>query len=466
MSTTSRRGAAADEFGRAPATPHAPRPAGPGAPPPTPIGEHRREPGGTAGGLWGLARLAAVVAAVVALFVLAGLTPLLIVIVAIIVIVMVHELGHFATAKWSHMKVTEYFIGFGPRLWSIRRGETDYGFKAIPAGGYVKIPGMSNLEEIDPTDEERTYRQQPFHKRIIVASAGSFMHIVMALLLAYGAILYFGAPTSVRIKIAGLTHFAGHARSPAMAAGLKPGDVLMAVDGRRIDSVTAFETTVHHSVGRPLALTVDRHGQTVHLTVTPAAGHLIATTPTTGLTLGAPRGSAKAIGVLGISETIHEIFTPEGPVRAIGTSVIDLGRDVDLTVRYIPEGIHNLYSSLLNAKVAEQSAKDGKRPVSIIGIGRVATQAEQSGILDLIEVLIAINVAFALLNMLPMLPLDGGHVAIAVYERIRTRRGRPYYQADAAKLMPVAYGFMAVLMVIVISAVYLDIAYPVRNPFH
>ena len=135
-------------------------------------------------------------AAIVALFLVAGLSALLIVIVAIIVMVMVHELGHFATAKWSRMKVTEYFVGFGPRLWSIRRGETEYGVKAIPAGGYVKIPGMSNLEEIDPADEAGTYRQQPFHKRIIVASAGSFMHFVMAFLLAYGALLFFGNPTS------------------------------------------------------------------------------------------------------------------------------------------------------------------------------------------------------------------------------------------------------------------------------
>ena len=94
------------------------------------------------------------------------------------------------------MKVTEYFVGFGPRLWSVRRGETDYGIKAIPAGGYVKIPGMTNLEEIDPADEARTYRQPPFHKRIIVACAGSFMHFVMAFLLAWGALLFFGTPTT------------------------------------------------------------------------------------------------------------------------------------------------------------------------------------------------------------------------------------------------------------------------------
>ncbi len=117
---------------------------------------------------------------------------------------MLHELGHFATAKWSHMKVTEYFVGFGPRLWSIRRGETEYGVKAIPAGGYVKIPGMTNLEEIDPEDEPRTYRRKPFHNRIIVASAGSFMHFVIAFLLAWSAILYFGTPSSSAVPGGGV----------------------------------------------------------------------------------------------------------------------------------------------------------------------------------------------------------------------------------------------------------------------
>ena len=106
-------------------------------------------------------------AVVVALFVAFGLGALLAVIAAIVAMVMLHELGHFATAKWSGMKVTEYFVGFGPRLWSIRRGETEYGVKAIPAGGYVRIIGMTSAEEIHPDDEPRAYRNQPFGKRSI-----------------------------------------------------------------------------------------------------------------------------------------------------------------------------------------------------------------------------------------------------------------------------------------------------------
>jgi membrane-associated protease RseP (regulator of RpoE activity) len=428
------------------------------APPRAPA-EHER-PQGSA---WALVRLAVVIATVVAIFLLLGWGPLLLVIVAIVVMVMVHELGHFATAKWSHMKVTEYFVGFGPRLWSVRRGETDYGVKAIPAGGYVKIPGMTNMEEIDPADEARTYRQQPFHNRIMVACAGSFMHFVMAFLLAYGAVLFFGVPTSVQVPIAGFVKWPGHAQTAAQQAGLHKGDVVVSIDGKKLDTATEVAHIVNRSPGRPLRFTVRRDGRLLHLTVTPAIGHYEAD----GTEVLGPGGhGTRTVGLIGFAPGQPVgVFSPEGPVRALGTSVVDVGRDTALTVRSVPKAFGSLYSSLTSNKAAEQSAQTGQRPESIVGAVRTATQAEQSGILYLIEILIALNIAFGLLNMLPMLPLDGGHVAIAVYERIRTRRGRPYYQADAAKLLPVVYVFSALLIVVVVSALYLDIVHPVANPF-
>jgi membrane-associated protease RseP (regulator of RpoE activity) len=426
------------------------------APPRAPVGPPRQ------GSAWALVRLAAVVAAVVALFLLLGWGPLLLVIAAVVVMVMVHELGHFATAKWSHMKVTEYFVGFGPRLWSVRRGETEYGVKAIPAGGYVKIPGMTNLEEIDPADEARTYRQQPFRNRILVACAGSFMHFLMAFLLAYGALLYFGAPTpAVAMTITGFEHWAGHAQTAAQQAGLRKGDQVVAINGRTLTSATQFADVVGRSTGEPVHLTVDRGGRTLHLTVVPAAGHHVGTSEA----LGPGTGKEKTVGLIGVSLGGASVFAPEGPVRGLGTAVIDVGRDTALTVRSVPKAFSALYSSVTSTKAANQSARTGDRPESIVGAVRTATQAEQSGILYLIEILIALNIAFGLLNMLPMLPLDGGHVAIAVYERVRTRRGRPYYQADAAKLLPVVYVFSALLVVVVVSALYLDIVHPVANPF-
>ncbi len=405
--------------------------------------------------VWAFLRLGAVMAVVAALFVLAGMGALLIVIVALIIMVMLHELGHFATAKWSKMKVTEFFVGFGPRLWSVRRGETEYGFKAIPAGGYVKIPGMSNLEEIDPEDEAGTYRQKPIRNRILVASAGSIVHLLIALVLAYVAVLAFGAPT--RVQIAGFSVWPSHRATAAQAAGLRPGDVVTAVNGHQMSTPTAFLTTVEHSAGKPVHLTVERDGHTKNLTVTPVLGHVNGTTETLGAA-----GSGTAIGLIGVHDTLA--FSPEGPVRGAGTAAADLGHTIDTYVRVVPQSFTNLYHDIVNPS-SNHTQAGSERTMSIIGIGRTATQAEQSGIYTLLWFFILINIAFAIINMLPMLPLDGGHVAIAVYERIRTPRGKPYYQADAAKLMPVAYAFMALLMVVVVASAYLDIAHPVANPF-
>lgn len=412
-----------------------------------------------------LLRLLIVLAAVVGIFVTFGLGDLLVVIVAIIIMVMVHELGHFLTAKWSHMKVTEYFVGFGPRLWSIRRGETDYGVKPILAGGYVKIIGMTSLEEVDPVDEPRTYRQQPFHKRIIVASAGSFMHFVMAFLLAYSVILYFGVPSSNGVEIGGFVHWAGHRLNAAQRAGLHVGDEIVGVDGHPITNPSQLTTAINGSPGRPLSVSVLRDGHHVNLSVTPDIGHALSNG--TEL-LGPYPGSAKPVGLIGI--TTAPLRTSEGPFRATGTAVIDIGRVTAATVAglghlFSLHGLSSLYNQVTSPRAAAKASNNGTRIESIVGAVRTATQAEQAGIINLIEVLIALNIVIGIVNMIPMLPLDGGHVAVAVYERVRTRKGRPYYRADTAKLMPVVYAFVAVLLVIVASAVFLDIAHPMANPF-
>jgi membrane-associated protease RseP (regulator of RpoE activity) len=434
--------------------------------PPTPGEPDRTQapPEPSRSSTWALVRLGVGIATVVALFLLAGWAPLLIVIVAVILMVMIHELGHFATAKWSGMKVTEYFVGFGPKLWSVRRGETEYGIKAIPAGGYVKIPGMSNLEEIDPDDEERTYRRQPFNRRIIVACAGSFMHFLMAFLLAYGAILYFGTPTAnVHDKIVSFATWPGHAKTVAQQDGLRKGDVVTAVNGHPVKvtgQTTTFIKTVNRSIGKPVHLTVERGGRTIPLVVTPVAGHRVGTT-------GEATGPGKhgSVGLIGIEPQRQAVFVPEGAFAALGTAGVNLGQFTERTFSAVPESFSNLFKSLGNSQVAQQSAKSGARPESIFGAVRTATQAEQTGILYLIYILIALNLGLGILNLLPMLPLDGGHVAIAVYERIRTRRGRPYYQADVQKLLPVVYAFVAALGVVVLAALYLDIAHPVVSPF-
>src|SRR5438477_4664964 len=147
-----------------------------------------------------LVRLAFFVAIVLVLAIVTGFSPFLGVIFALIAIVMLHEFGHFVTAKWAGMKVSEYFFGFGPRLWSIKKGETEYGIKAIPVGGYVRIIGMNNLENVDPADEPRTYRQKSYPRRLSVAFAGSFMHFLLAFVLLMILWTSVGVPDQVTTR--------------------------------------------------------------------------------------------------------------------------------------------------------------------------------------------------------------------------------------------------------------------------
>src|SRR5687767_10271383 len=156
-----------------------------------------------------LVRLIVVLVAAALATVVTGTTKTVLVVVALITMIMLHELGHYLTAKWGGMKVTEFFVGFGPRLWSVRKGETEYGVKALPLGGYVKIIGMHNLDPVeDPADEPRTYRQQSFGRRLSVAVAGSTMHFIIAFLLFFAVNAVVGVPT-VTTRIGGLVTLEG-----------------------------------------------------------------------------------------------------------------------------------------------------------------------------------------------------------------------------------------------------------------
>jgi membrane-associated protease RseP (regulator of RpoE activity) len=409
-------------------------------------------------------QLLVVLVLVTALFVLAGQGDLLLFIAILVVVVMLHELGHFATAKWAGMKVTEYFVGFGPRLWSVRRGETEYGVKAIPAGGYVRITGFTVLEEVPDEDEPRAYRQQPFWKRIIVGSAGSAMHLLIAIVLALIAVFSFGATTN-NLQVLGLDHWQGVAQTPAQKAGLVKGDVIVSVDGKPIKDFDAVTDKISHSTGQPVTLGVEHDGHTRDVTVTPADGRGVKS----GGSVLAPADAKAPHGFIGVE--LSQATESVNPVRAVELAAqnvwgITTGEIAGIGHLFSPSGLTSVYHQVSNSSDAAKAASTGTdRPISVIGIAHLGSQAQQYGIYFLLEFLILINVVFGLLNMLPMIPFDGGHVAVAAYESIRTKKGQPYYRADITKLYPVVFVVMAFLAVFVVAAVYLDITHPIKNFF-
>ena len=419
---------------------------------------------------WALVRLALGITLIVGLFLGFGLGNLLLVISVLIVMVMLHELGHFATAKWTGMKATEFFVGFGPRLWSMRRGETEYGVKAIPAGGYVRIIGMSSLEEIEPDDEPRAYRNQAFSKRIVVASAGSAMHFLLAFVLAFLALTLIGRPNPSVVTVSSYLSIDGSAATPAEAAGLQPGDRLLSVNGTKVTSPDALSKVVHSSVGLPVDVSVERKGVTKNFVVTPIDGR---TVTIQGSPLAARNGPAT--GYLGIS--LGEGTSTVNPLAAVPQSLgivrtVTAAAFAGIGHIFSPSGLSNYAQQVIHpesssqgASASSQSSANQSRPESIIGAVRTATQGADQGTLTLLEVLISINIFIGLINMLPMLPLDGGHVAVASYEWIRTRKGKPRYQADVAKMMPVVYAFVGFLLLLVSTSVYLDLTHPIANPF-
>ena len=406
--------------------------------------------------------LVAAIVVIVALAVATGYVDLLIVVASIIVIVMLHELGHFVAAKRGGMKVTEYFVGFGPRLWSFRRGETEYGIKALPLGGYVKIPGMTNLEEVDPADEGRLYRDKPFHSRLLVAVAGSAMHFLMAFVLLWVLLTFIGVPNSSQVQIQGLNAVGGRP-GPAAVGGVRPGDVVVSVNGKTVGgNVGALTAAIHNHPDQPLTVVVERAGQERTLTVTPANGRAFPEKDSPP-----PAGTAP-YGLIGIS--LGSPVQTRSPVHALTSSGAEIGQFTWASVTGIghlfsPTGVTQRLNQVTSAKAASQAAANGTRAQSILGIGRIATDALHVSIGDYLYILIVINIFFGVFNLFPMLPLDGGHVAIAVYEKIRTGRRKVLYHADVAKLMPFTWLFMLFLAVLIVPALLTDILHPAANPF-
>lgn len=415
-------------------------------------------PGGQSSQVASILRLVLVVALIVAVSVLGGVGKTVAVLAAIILMIVLHEFGHFVMAKAAKVKVTEFFVGFGTRLWSVRRGETEYGVKVLPLGGYVKIVGMNSLEEVDPADEPRTYRQQPFWRRMSIAVAGSTMHFLIALALlfiiffALGDQGYYVNPPSNDQKVAQIDGLVG-SQSPAQLAGFELGDRIVTLDGRTFATAQAMTDYIRSKPDQRLDFVVERAGHDIHLY--PVTADL--SKVKVAASQGAPPPTAKPEGFIGISmEAIPVKFGFFGSVSMTGGSFVHIGAFTfdALKSLFSFHGLSSYAHILVDKKAAD--APGAIRFESPVGITVLAHEAADSGLEDVLNLLVLINIFVGIFNMIPLLPLDGGHVAIAVYEKVRSRHGRRYY-ADAAKMLPFVYATLAVIAFIGVSALFLDI---------
>jgi len=397
---------------------------------------------------------------------LAFIVGVLIFIVALLTSVMLHELGHFLTAKKFGMRVTQFFVGFGTTLWSTHRGETEYGVKALPFGGFVKITGMTSIEDVDVAHEPRSFRNQPGWQRIIVLAAGSFMHFVLAFVLLFLVAIGIGiqknsnqissVTTCVPASVKALTSAnpcAGHRpKSPAEVAGLKPNDKIISIGGKPVATWDELHKALKaQKTGVPVPTVVERDGHPVHVDVT------LAKVP------------GRAVPYMGITPVIvyqRSGFT--GSVSFAGDQFANTFTGSASAIAKLPAAIPDLFAKNRSSTPAGQVS-------SVYGVGQVTGdvvaaalpwQAKASVVLLLIA---SLNIFVGAFNLLPLLPLDGGHLAVVIFERIRAWfnrvRGRPDPGlVDIQRLVPLSLLVFALLVGLGTLLIAADIFNPVHIP--
>ena len=512
-----------------------------GAPPPGPPGP----PPGDAGDDEGTVLRSSPWRALLLVAALGGLAllglPIFLMVLAILVSVFLHEMGHYLAAKKTGMKVTEFFIGFGPKLWSFQRGETEYGAKLIPAGAYVRIIGMHNLEEVDPADEPRTYRQQAYWKRMVTVFAGPAMNLLIGFTLMVGLLAVEGRSDPSE-WVVGSTVAGGAAE----AAGIEAGDDLVSIDGQPVSDWDAFAEVVRASAGQTVDVLVVRDGEELVLPMTVGErlteegaeafggglyaddvvqavdgvavtsfdeleaelagreGEVVALeitrrvveddavvdrTATLEVTVPDELPADAVVGFAGLSRASG---APErlSPLEAVGEGASQFGATTVEVAKgfatiFSPSGISSYIETVFStpptstddvveapptselpppASAASAPAEDGNRFVSVLGIVQMGDAMAEQSWAAFLGLVILMNIFLGMVNLLPLPPLDGGHLAVATYEEVRTRISGRRYHADMAKLLPVTYAVFMVFVFIGLSSLYLDVVDPLQLP--
>lgn len=366
---------------------------------------------------------------------------------ALLFSVMIHEFGHYLTARRYGMRVSEFFLGFGTRLWSRQRGETEFGIKAIPAGGYCRIEGMTPDDEMPEGEEGRAFYRASAGKKLIVLGAGSFLHFVLGYLLLFTLLAGVGVNQVLPVIDSVVP------KSAAAAAGFQKGDEIVAINGDRNTKWQNQLDKIRNSQGKELIFTINRGGTEIDISATPRMTEI-------------DDGSSRY--VLGI---INEFGTKRlSPVASISDAAELTWTFISASAKalvQLPTKIPALWGQTFGGEERDENGL-----VGVVGVARVSGQVTSSGELTTSEqigtfilIVASLNIFVGLFNLLPILPLDGGHMAVAIADAFRAfiarLRGRP---APAAIDIKVLTPFTAVVFVVLAALTVLLLIADIFNP--
>lgn len=435
---------------------------------------------------------------------LAFIVGVVIIVIGLAISIGLHEIGHLLPAKLFGVKVTQYMIGFGPTIWSRRKGETEYGVKAIPLGGYISMIGMfppakgeqakadstgffrglvqdardSSTESITAGDEHRAFYLLPVWKRIIIMFGGPFMNLLLAFVF-FGVLLMGFGVAQPSTTIGSVSECAlpatserqtcevGDPAAPGAAAGIEPGDRIVSIAGEPIESWNESTAIIRDHAGEPVALVVERGGETLDLEVTPMLSE---------------RYQLDDKGAV-VTDAAGAPLTEEAGFVGIGTVIETVRQPITAVPAFVGENVAGVTGIILNlpqrmVDIAEAAFGPGERdpngPMSIVGAGRVAGEVAATDQLEVVQkaagligLLGSLNIALFVFNLIPLLPLDGGHIAGALWEAIRRGFAKLFRRpdpgpVDLAKLMPLTLAVVVVLGGMSALLIYADIVKPVQ----
>jgi membrane-associated protease RseP (regulator of RpoE activity) len=441
--------------------------------------------------------------------VLAYLAGVLVIVVGVALSIALHEIGHLAPAKRFGVKVTQYMVGFGPTVWSRTRGETEYGVKAIPLGGYIRMVGMfppgkdghvradttgrwslmveqareQSRVEIGDVPRERLFYTRPVRQRLVIMLGGPTMNLIIAAVLLAGLQVFYGTPQQtttlstvsecvlpVRSKATACAP--SDPKAPANLAGLKSGDTVVAFDGQPIGSWAQMQAAIRANRGEATTITVERAGRQITSEITP----VVADRPVVGKDGQAVKDAdgevrTRPVGFLGISPDSEMV--PQSITTVPGVLGDYLARTAGVVLR-IPEKMVGVAKAAFGG-----GERDPNGPISVVGVGRFAGEVASAESTDdatitvvdrfatLISLVMSLNLALFVFNLIPLLPLDGGHVAGALWEGLRRQvarlRRRPDPgPVDVARGLPIAYGVATLLIGMSVLLIYADLVRPIR----